>query len=77
VINGPVLHEVVRSAAREREREANTAFPDGCVTEGRTASGVSVRIARVWNGIWRSSTAITGGRRRHRVLRQHDEFEGR
>ena len=42
----------------------------------RTAPGMPERFARAWRGIWRPATLSTGGRRRHHVLLQHDEFEG-
>jgi hypothetical protein len=76
VINGPVLHEMARSASREREQEANAACPDTRVMVRRTAPGMPERFARAWRGIWRPETPSTGGRRRHHVLLQHDEFEG-
>ena len=76
MINGPVLLEMARSAAREREREANRACIDVRGARERTATAMPARVARVWSGFWRPTTARTGGRRQHHVLLQHDEFEG-
>jgi hypothetical protein len=76
MINGPVLHEMARSLAREREEDATAARPGCEVVTDRRAPRVSARVARAWGVLWRRTNPTTGGRRRHHVLRQHEEYEG-
>ena len=76
VINGPVLLEMARVAAAERERAANTA-PLHCQAKRERGRGTSMshRLARAWAAFWAPATsAMTGGPKRPH-LRQHDEFE--
>jgi hypothetical protein len=77
-MNGPILLEMARSGAHEREREANASALERQVNPERAAaSSVPARFARAWAALWALATADTpSGRRRH-DLGQHGGFEGR